>query len=651
MPISIVKGDAAPLWNACVDRFLTEASASQHTARHSAHLWLTQRSQRDLLLESAAARGVPGWFAPPFSFLSELPKRFQAGTTPIDLLTRRQLISTISAARGRRAGIGAGQGTGHGTGIVRGHMLDAVFSELLPEGIMPERLRAMLSANAAADEFSARRNQWLTDVYDDYLRILHDRDMYDPRAIHALIAEAITAGALPDAIGGAHRLHLYGLYSARTRRKLLQSLANQNDVDVTLYIPLEAAEFDHLGAVERLDSFGRAPVAVQPAPDATRELTWVASRVKELLLEGVEPHQISVVARTGREDTRAACRHLESAGVPCTARIRRPLAGIPVLSLILELFHGAGEGWTYRIISSVIASSYTRLNIDARLLDDIATRARPRTLSAWQLELEKLNDARDTDDTSGQTVESRSERIELHTQRFRDLRELLEPLSGARTEAAWIETTRDLITRDPLELQRSLSRVPDERYDVVRFDQRGFRRFEVLLTEWSAVADSDREMSGAEWYRLLRRMLEGQELVLSTPAQKGVQVLEAQDAALVPFVHTFVIHMNDGVFPVRASSGGIFSEEERSALISAGLPLEDGSLALDREHALWRAITTSGSVTATYRTTDPRGTPLLPSLVLPAHDAGTELPRSLDLLADPVTRDQTRQVAAMSLAA
>jgi hypothetical protein len=86
-------------------------------------------------------------------------------------------------------------------------------------------------------------------------------------------------------------------------------------------------------------------------------------------------------------------------------------------------------------------------------------------------------------------------------------------------------------------------------------------------------------MSGADWYRLLRRMLDGQELVLSTPAQKGVQVLEAQDAALVPFRHTFVIHVNDGVFPVRATEGGIFSEEERSALIADGLPLENRSLA------------------------------------------------------------------------
>jgi hypothetical protein len=646
MPTSIMKGDAAPLWAACVHRFLTDVGASGGATRHTAHLWLTQRSQRDLLLEAAAARGIPGWFAPPVSFLSELPKRFHAGAVPIDLLTRRQLISVLSTAHAERVGIGAAQGTG----VVRGHMLDAVFSELLPEGVAPDHLGVVL-AHAAADEFAQRRNDWLVGVYGEYLDTLNKRGMYDPRAIHAIIADAIRGGALRDAIGGASRLHIYGLYSARTRRTLLDALRAQEDVDVIVYVPLEAIEFDGLGMVEQLSADARPAMEVQPAPDATRELQWVAARIKELARSGVEPHAVAVIARTGREDTRAACAQLESAGVPCTARIRRPLAGIPVLSLILQLFRGAGEGWSYRILRSVVGSSYTRLNIDLRLLDDIAARSRPTTLSAWQQALEGLQDAPAGDDEAVTAQRIRSERIERHAGWFRELSALLEPLSGARTERAWVELTRVLITQDPLELQRSLCRVPHERYDVVRFDQRGFRRFESLLAEWAAVADDRSEMSGAEWYGLLRRMLEGQELVLSTPAQKGVQVLEAQDAALVPFRHTFVIHVNDGVFPVHATDGGIFSEEERSALIDAGLPLENRSLALQREHALWHAITTGGAVTASYRTTDPRGTPLLPSLVLPPHDAATELPRSLDLLTEPITRDQTRQFAANKLVA
>lgn len=642
--IRIIKGAAAPLWNLCVERFLTDLVDGAGVTEHGAHLWLTQRSQRDLLLEAAAARGIPGWLAPPFSFLSELPKRFQAGGTPIDLLTRRQLISGISTAHARRAGIGAAEGTG----IVRGHMLDAVFSELLPEAVTADALRSLL-AYVAEDEFAQRRNQWLVGVYDEYLRILERRGQYDPRAIHALITHAIDAGALSRAIGGARRLHVYGLYSARTRRGLLHALSRQTAVDVVLYVPAGSTEFDDLGEIEDAGGTARAGVAVQPAPDASRELQWVAARVKSLLLAGEEPHRIAVIARTGREDTRAACRHLESAGVPCTARVRRPLSEIPVLSAVLQIFRGAGEGWTYRVARSVLGSSYTRLHIDVRLLDGIASRARPTTLGAWQVELEGIHDIADEDEVTGETRYSRSDWMERQTTRFREIRELLEPLGAQRTERAWVDLTRELIRRDEIGLQRRLSRPPAERYDIVRFDQRGYRRFEMLLAEWVTVADDTATMTAAAWHRLLHRMLEGQELVLSTPAQKGVQVLEAQDAALVPFAHTFVIHVNDGVFPVHAHEGGIFSEEERSALIAAGMPLENRALSLMREHALWDAITSSGTITASYRTTDPRGTPLLPSLVLPAHDPATELPRSLDLDSDPVTKDQARQVAATEL--
>src|SRR5690606_4633950 len=236
--------------------------------------------------------------------------------SPIDLLTRRQVISAIATEQARRTGVAAGRGTP----IVRGHMLDAVFSELLPEGVTPDRL-ALLLAHAAADDFAQRRNAWVLAVYGEYLDHLAERGLYDPRAIHAIIADAIDAGGLRDAIGGAERLHVYGLYSARTRGALLRALSAQQEVAVTIYVPMEATEFDELGPVETLDRTESPPIFVQPAPDAVRELQWVAARVKALLLAGAEPHEVAVIARTGREDTRAAYRHLESAGIPCSARI------------------------------------------------------------------------------------------------------------------------------------------------------------------------------------------------------------------------------------------------------------------------------------------------------------------------------------------
>ena len=98
-------------------------------------------------------------------------------------------------------------------------------------------------------------------------------------------------------------------------------------------------------------------------------------------------------------------------------------------------------------------------------------------------------------------------------------------------------------------LRRRLCDPVEERWEVVRADQRGVVQLQRLLREWRDLDPVEEPMAPAAWHALLRKLLEANELVLSTPGQKGVQVLEAHDAALVPFEHTFLVHANDGEFP------------------------------------------------------------------------------------------------------
>jgi RecB family exonuclease len=166
-------------------------------------------------------------------------------------------------------------------------------------------------------------------------------------------------------------------------------------------------------------------------------------------------------------------------------------------------------------------------------------------------------------------------------------------------------------------------------------------------------------MTPADWYERLRRLLEANELALSTPLKEGVQVLEAHEASLSPFRHTFVVHANDGVFPRTPTSLGVFSDEETLQLRQLGLPLTDRSETMRRERTLWRSVTRGESVTLTYRTTDSNGVPRLPSLMVPEHDASLELPRTLDLEAgvepardlSPVSPAQQRRADALHLKA
>jgi ATP-dependent helicase/DNAse subunit B len=264
--------------------------------------------------------------------------------------------------------------------------------------------------------------------------------------------------------------------------------------------------------------------------------------------------------------------------------------------------------------------------------------------------------AREEAEATSQTDEDRKAAQLQRIQRYRqtvsqlaDLAGTLARLDAARTLPEWIELTRELLTEGWLEFRRRVCRPPMERNDVVRFDQRAVRQLENVLRQWQSVAQADGAIAPAEWYALLRTLLAGQELALTTPGQKGVQILEAHDAALIPFRVAFVMHANDGVFPRLPAAGGLFAEEEKTALLAAGLPVETYDTALQRETALWSAVTAGERVTITYRTTDPKGTPLLPSLLVPAHDITTELPRSADLVSQPLNAMQESYQAACDL--
>ena len=535
-------------------------------------------------------------------------------------------------------------------------MLDALFGEILPEGITGRELESALEA-VETDDFSRRRNRWIAASLAAYTEALDSERRFDPRAVHAAVAERIEGGQLPAALGGAATLHIYGFHSLRSRRRLLRGLSKQSDVAVHLYLPPPSEAHDEWGdlasTTEELPDGVASTVQVRPAPDASRELRWVASEVKRTLVEdGVPPHQVAVVARSGRADTGRAYRALRAAGVPATARIRTPLAEIPAFKALLELYRGAASGWPYRPLRHVLSSPYFDIRIDPAGLDFIAEKRRVEGLDRWIAELARIREQFETD----RAWELRQaglwrDRLGRDLTAFRRFAATVAPLSERRSEAAWIQATLDLLRGDSLRFRRRLCRPVGDRWDVVRLDQRGVLQLEGLLTEWSLYGAREESLGPAEFHGRLRHLLAGNELVLSTPSQRGVQILEAHEAAMTPYARTFLIHANDGEFPRTPPGGGVLSNEERLRLWEAGLPVVHADEALRRERDLWRAVTNGGSVTVTYRTMDSRGTPRLPSLMVPAHDTESELPRSLELDTHPLSAAEERLLAAAELSA
>lgn len=685
MPLRLVRSSTnETLWAACASGFLDELDGGTGPGDHASYLWLAHRSQRDAVLELAARRGLPGWLAPPISFLSELRELFDIRERPLGILTGRLLVARLAEDVGRRHGFG---GAARDRGPARAHMLDGVFSELLPEGVAPGELRRALY-RLGGDAFSRRRNDWVADTYEAFHREVESGARYDPRSIHAKVAERVEAGGLRHALRGARNLHIYGITSLRGRRRLFTSLAEQGEVLVSVYLPLEnePSEWEETLPVETVDVLapregpeadasaavagngaspaaepapeaanGASPAAepgdgaspasgpagaagegasppVKPAPDAIREAAWVARRVKALLAAGeAEPHEVAVVARSGRRDTRLFHRALADAGVPSTARLRAPLAEVPCLGAVLSLFRAEAAGWDYRSLRQVLASPYFRIGIDLRAIDWLSGTRRLEGLDAWEAALDRSRGLLEGDRSWMLEREGvYADRLEEDRPKFAAFRRRVASLGTERTERGWIALTLEVLEGEWFDFRRRLCRPAGDRWDVVRLDQRAASALRSLLREWDELVDSRQEFGAEEWHDRLRRLLEANELALSTPLQTGVQVVEAHEAALTPYRHTFMVHANDGVFPRTGSPGGVFSEAERHRLRELGLPLTNRELALRRERTLWRAVAAGRKVTITYRTTDVNGVPRLPSLMVPEHDPKAAIPRTLE---------------------
>jgi hypothetical protein len=605
MPLRIVRSATnARLWTACLDTWLSSLGDEPGPDAHAARLWLSHRRQRDAALEAAAEAGISGWFDPPLHLLSELRPLFDIRRRPIGALTGRLLLARLAAEHADR------------------HMLDGLIGDLLAEGVTPDELAGALDglATPPRDKFTRERDRWMVETYRAYRTALDARGLFDARETHALVAERIESGGLAAALRGARALHIYGLTSLGRRRRLFRALAAQPDVDVSVYLTAESepSEWEELTSdVHTIDGPRPTAAGIRSEPDGLREATYVVRRIKRLIVEdGCRPCDIAVVARSGREDTGRVHRALAEAGVPSSARLRTTLAEIPALRALVDLFRAEAVGWDHRRLRIVGTSPYLGIGLDVRPLDVLAARRRITGLDAWRGALDELartllgHDGRRSG-AGGLTTGS----VTAASEAIGALAARTSVLAGERSEGEWIDVTRALTAGDAFDYRRRVCRVVGGRHDVVRLDQRGIHALDALLAEWRALVDVGPAMSIARWVDGLRRLLDANELALSTPLQQGVQVLEAHEAALTPFLHVFVVHANDGEFPRAPRAGGVLSDDERHALAAAGLPLEDRRLALRRERALWRAVTANPSTTITWRSATASGIPLLPSLM------------------------------------
>jgi len=118
---------------------------------------------------------------------------------------------------------------------------------------------------------------------------------------------------------------------------------------------------------------------------------------------------------------------------------------------------------------------------------------------------------------------------------------------------------------------------------------------------------------------LLETGLESLRLGLVPPAIDQVLIGTVDRTRSVQVKHVFVLGVNEGVLPARFHEEGVLTEEEREALLAAGLPMADGCRRklLDEEFLIYTTLCApSHRLWLSYALADEEGKTLLPSEVI-----------------------------------
>ena len=633
-------------------------------------LALRQGGLRDDLLSLAASRGLPGWFDPPLIVFEELPGWLgQTPRKPLGEAERLLVLGRVLRQAGTRLFVRVRRLPDYVEAV------DRHFGELIPEGVTASTYASTLESVAGREEFERRRDADLAACYARYLELLAESDRSDGRdnLLDGARALALDPEAFAARLRHRREIRIFGLSDLRGGwRPLLRALQETPVLDrVILYAsePLDlqgiAAETEGLAAETRSrggttagrggadpeSSRGEAPIGPRlaqqlfteqaaasecfdliQAPDPDREVEEVAARVRALGERGVALDQIAIVARSARPYLDLVAARLERMGVPVAIRQRVAHVEIPIVRAVLTLFAAAAEHWSRHGLTELAEQPYLSNGLDAGVIGFLGFRERLLGLPAWQEAFTKLlGEARAAEASEDGDQRPRglpaAERVAAALAAFESFSERARVLDVARPLSAWLDWLLEFLERDPWALGASIYTPPPEhthdslRLRIARRDITGWRGMTDIVRDWREAATQwgagEEPLAVEQFESRLRQMVSG-DAVLWSETHRGVRVLEGLAAAYRSFTHVFLVGLSGDHLPRRAPVSPLFTEEERTSLAGAGLPLDLKSVWDRRERALFGQLVAaaSASLTASFPTLDQGGLETVPSAFL-----------------------------------
>ena len=641
-------------------------------------LALRQGGLRDAVYELAARSGCIGWLGDPLLVFAELAEKFAGDLAPLDALEREALIDRILRET-KLTTLGAP--SLRATLVSR---LDRLFGDLAADGVGPNGLTKALET-VARDGWTRGRNADVQAIYERYIAAIgslppiagaprtegRDGLAHAARAIRES-PERVELRLLRPLSGSksTRAVHIYGLADLRRGWRLFLSALHESRIvdQLHVYVPLAEqgnesrqllawlnAHADERRTVTRTRTISpglrhlrdqlftrdgsRVPalreVRLVEAPDLTRELEYAGREVKRLLLEPAkdgkrpEPHRIAVVARKARPALTRAADVLSRYGIPVHARLRHTVSEVPVIAAFLRLLRVAHEGWSVSGLAALSNSPYFAVDLDLRMLEQLARATRPRTFAAWSAAI----DAAVEEEVDADVFEA-GRRLQRLAELDRSLAEIgarCAVLESDHTLDAWITLSMAALggawgneTKGILELaaraERALdAHAPDQLRGAVQVDSRALAKAIELLERWRTALELSpadaRSLHAGAWADLLEGKLAAEIVTVSTGVPGGVQLLEALAADGRNFDHLFIIDAAAGTFPADPPPDPLFDDAERETMRAAGLPAEPARVWLERENTLFRGMirAPATSLHVSYTYADPNGAPQLPA--------------------------------------
>ena len=586
------------------------------TAEHpwptlSSWIVLRQGGLRDDLHRMAANRGVAGWFDPPICLFNEVGEHWSTQAS-LPALTEPERLAMLSGILDRFGGTIFSRATGTDAWVPP---VDRLIGELISDGIDCDEFTRALTTTAS-DTFARARAEVLGRIYHEWIAALAVEQRTDGRDARVRLSREISANAEAFAkqLGGRREVRIVGLADLRGGwRQLIEALAATPALDrvellCSSRVELPASLSVEYGPATLIPSFADAlftetlipkpSVRLVEAPDAAREVELIAVRVRALIDAGVSPSRIAVVARQARPLVNDMSDALARLGVPASARRRTGLAHTAPARALRAMLAVIVDGWSRHSVVELAEHPLLATGVDPTVANFVGYAQQMRSRADWRNALaalvtrcEKHDRGEDPEDEYPKRLPP-TEKVAATLAAWDLLSDRLAMLESVRPLAEWFEWVHEVLTGGAWAISDALTQQLRD-VDVWQADVRARDLIAQHAMAWSEAvrkfgADSA-PVDAASFAGRLELLLE-QDLITPPLTDFGVVVAEALAAGWRGFDHLFVIGLSAGIFPQRPGAGGVLDDDDRRALIAAGLPLDAPDAWRTRESDLFRVL-------------------------------------------------------------